>query len=285
MGIGSYLFGGDATKGLDVVGANSQYGQDILRKQLDSLGGRVAPQAQAATLGPAAQLDQTQANQARGQMQDLASRLTGIATGNAPGAGEMAINRQTGQALANQDAMARMGRGAGAALAGRNAMRNSADIGVNAAGQAAIAQRQDQDSANAMLGNTLGTMRGQDLGAAGQNAQLAQQRMLQQGAFQQQANMGNAAMRQQQMSMNDAARQNYLAQLLGIDQQQFQNQMGKNALAMQDKGIFPGLLQAGGGVLAAYAGRPGGGGGGGGIGGPVGTDPLNTMWRQQLAGR
>lgn len=260
MGVSDYLFGGNATNGLNAAGQNAQYGQDFLRKQLDDLYGhgrdRAAPQANAATLGAAAQLDQGQANQARGQMQDLASRLTGIATGNAPGAGEMAVNRQAGQALSNQDAMARMGRGPMAALSGRNAMRNSADITTNAAGQAAIAQRQDQDSANSMLGNTLGTMRGQDLGAAGQNAQFNQQRMLQQGGFNQQANMGNAQMQQQQMQINDSARQNYLNQLLGLDQQKFQNQMGINGLAMQDKGIFPGVLQAAGGVLGAYAGRP-----------------------------
>lgn len=260
MGVSEYLFGGNATQGLNAAGANSQYANDFLRKQLDDLYGygrdRAAPQAQSAQVGPAAQLDQTQANQARGQMQDLASRLTGIATGNAPGAGEMAVNRQAGQALANQDAMARMGRGPMAALAGRSAMRNAADIGTNAAGQAAIAQRQDQDSANSMLGNTLGTMRGQDLGAAGQNAGFQQQRNLTQAGFQQQTNMGNAQMQQQQMQLNDAARQNYLNQLLGLDQQKFQNQMGINGLAMQDKGIFPGVLQAGGTVLGAFAGRP-----------------------------
>lgn len=258
MSFSGYLFGGDATKGLNPEGANHSYENAFLNNQLDSIWQRNAPQAQAAQLASASQLDPSQQMQARGQMQTLADRLNGIGAGTQVGAGEMAVNRQVGQAQANQQAMARMARGTNAALAARAAARGTADIGVNGAGMAAQAQMQDQQGANGQLGGVLNEMRGGDINVAGQNANLQQQRNMLQGQFGQQVNLANQGAQLQQTGMNDQANMGYLAQMMGMDQQQFQNEMAKRGLASQDKGIFPGLLQAGGTIAASYAGRPAG---------------------------
>lgn len=245
--LGHYLVGGGADNGLQTKGQEDYYARNYLHGALDS--GQM-PQAQAAQLGQAAQLATGPQDQFRGQQMQTANYLHGILTGNQAGAGEMAVNRQVGQATAAQQAAAQMARGSNAALAARNAARNTADLGVNGAGMAAQAQMSDQQNAAGQLGALLGQGRQQDIGIAGQNAELQQQRMLQQGAFNQQANMLNPQLNLQQQGMNSQ----YLAQLLGMDQTQFQNEMAKRGLAMQDTGILPGLLQAGGAVAASAVG-------------------------------
>mgnify|MGYP001593602346 FL=1 len=141
--------------------------------------------------------DQTQSNQAREQQNQLADLLRRQASGLTPGAGEMAVNRQIGQAQAAQTAQASMARGANAALAGRTAARNTADIGVVGAGSAAQAQMQDQTNAQGQLGSLLGNMRGQDIGVAqgNQQAQL-QQQQAQLAALAQMLNVDEATLRQ-----------------------------------------------------------------------------------------
>ncbi|MGN6107230.1 MAG: hypothetical protein ACTHU0_19135 [Kofleriaceae bacterium] len=253
-GVKNWLFGGNATEGLNTRGENADFAQGFLRNQVSGLGGREAPRAQAAQLGSAAQLNGGPQDQVRQQQQQAVGHLQGIMSGQQAGAGELAVNRQVGQAGAAQQAAARMARGANAALAARNAARNTADIGLGGAQQASIAQMQDQANATGQLAGILGTMRGQDLDLAGQNAQLAQQRMLQQGQFNQQANLANQQAALAQTGMNDQAQMGYLAQLLGMDQAQFAAELAKRGLAQQDKGVFPGLLQAGGQVGAAFAG-------------------------------
>lgn len=139
---------------------------------------------------------------------DTAGRLSGIASGQQMGAGELAVNRQLGQGLAQQTAAARMARGANAAIAARNAMRNQADMTLQGAGLAGQSRLQDQQAANQQLGQLYGGLYGQDAQVAAQNAQLGQQTQLanQQAALQQQG-------------MNDALQMQALGQLLGWDQQ------------------------------------------------------------------
>lgn len=245
--------GGKAAEGLQTQGANGQYAQDYLRQQLGGVTGRQAPMATAAQLGQAAQLNAAQSDQARMQQQQQADYLRNMMTGNQAGAGELGVNRQVSQAQAAQQAMARMGRGGNAALMARNAARNTMDIGLAGAGQAAQAQMQDQQGAAGQLGGMLQGMRGQDIDVAGQNAGFQQQRMMQQGAFDQQTGLSNQDSRLRQMAMNDQASQQYMAQLLGMDAQTFQNELAKRQLAASDKGILGSALQAAGGIGAAYA--------------------------------
>lgn len=174
-------------------------------------------------------MDAGQSNQARGQQNQLAGMLFQQATGATPGAGELAVQRQASNAMAQQTSAAQMARGANAALAARTAARTNANIGGNAAGQAQIAQLQDQQSAQNQLAGLLGNMRGQDIQTAGANqqAQLAQQQ-LQLGA---------------------------LAQMLGVDQAELEASIARANVNNADKGMLGTLLQVGGQIGAAAAGR------------------------------
>jgi hypothetical protein len=212
MGFVNWMFGGDATKDMPT---GPQTG-DQQRSYLGGMLGRQAPG-----------MDASQSDQTRGQQGQLASMLFAQAQGNGPGAGEMAVNRQIGQGMAQNTAAAQMARGANASLAARNAARANSDLSVNGAGQAAIAQIQDRQSAQNQLGGLLGNMRGQDIGVAQGNQQ--------------------AQMQQQQLQLGA------LAQMLGVDVAALQQDLARRGLQMQDKGMLPGLLQVAGNVGAAYA--------------------------------
>lgn len=220
------LFGGNATKGIDAAPPQYDAATAALGQIASTAQGRAAPTM------TAAQLDPTNMNQSRAGLFDTAGRLSAIASGTQAGAGELAVNRQVGQAAASQHSMAMMARGAGSALAGRNAARNTMDIGLGGAGAAAQAQMQDQQAANQQLGSIYGQAYGQDANVAGQNAQL------QQGAAQ--ANMG-AQLTQTQM--NDSRQIQALGQQLGWDQAKINAELAKAGIAATDKGILPGLLQ------------------------------------------
>lgn len=215
----TWLLGGKATEGMASGPASGAYQQGYLQNDFMN---RTAPQMNAG-----------QSDQTRGQQGQLAGMLFQQAQGNRPGAGEMAVNRQVGSAMAQQTSAAQMARGANAALAARNAARSTADIGVNGAGMAAQAQMQDQTNAQNQLGGLLGGMRSQDIGVAQGNQQ--------------------AQMQQQQLQLQA------LAQMLNVDVATLQQDLAKRQLAAGDKGMLPGLLQMGGSALAAYAGKPGGG--------------------------
>lgn len=198
--------------------------------------GRAAPQVTGTQLAGGPQ------DQARQGLQGVATRLGAVAGGQAPGAGELAVNRQVGQATAAQTSLARSARGANAALAYRNAARNVGDIGQAGAGQAAQAQLADQQAANAQLAGVYGQMRGQDLDLASQNASLGQA-----------AQLANVQAQLQQTGMNDAQQIAALGQLLGWDQAQIQAQIQRAAIDAQDTGIFPSLLQQAGSIGAVVA--------------------------------
>lgn len=235
-GVKNLIFGGDATKGISTKPQNYDAATAQLGQIASAAGGRAAPQA------AGTQLDGVPQGQARQGLMDLTGRLGAVASGQQAGAGELAVNRQIGQASAAQASAARAARGANAALAARNAARNQADIGLAGAGQAAAAQMQDQQSANAQLGQTFGQMRQGDIDFAGQNAQLGQQ-----------AQLENMRARLAQTGMNDQQQIAALGQQLGWDQARINAELQRAAIAAGDKGILPGLLQAGAQAGATFA--------------------------------
>ncbi len=208
-GKSEWLFGGGATKDMSTQPQTADY----QRGYLQNFANRAPVTA-----------DATQSDQSRGQQQQLANMLFAQSRGQTPGAGEMAVNRQAGQSLAAQTSLASQARGANAGMAMRNAARNQADIGTNAAGQASIAQMQDQTNAQNQLGGLLGTQRGQDIGMAQGNQ--------------------NAAVQQQQMQL--AA----LAQMLGVDKAALEQDLEKRKLQTQDTGFGGSLLSGLGGIMA-----------------------------------
>lgn len=170
----------------------------------------------------AAQVDPTQQAQFRNMQVQQAQQLQGIASGQQQGAGELAAQRQVQNAVAAQQAQARMARGGqNAALAFRNAAGNTANAGLAGAGQAQQAALQDQQTAQGQLSNSLNQGRSSDLSMAGQNAQL------QQGQYGQ--NLGA---------------------LTGLNSQQLQAQSGAMNTTMNQTGILGGLLNTAGSMIA-----------------------------------
>jgi len=225
-----------------------------------------APRLGQVGLGNAAQLDPSQQAQFRERQMAQANRLGQLASGQMQGAGELAAQRQAARGIAQQQAMARMTRGMSQASGSRAAARGAMDIYGQAAGQSQIAALQDQQAANAQLGSLLGQGREADIGMASQNAQLQQQRMLQQGTFDQQRMMQQGQMDQQTQLANlqaelqqrglNAQQQNaIMQQWLSMNQAEMAGRLGQEQVAMSQPGIAGPMLQAGGQVLAAYAGN------------------------------
>jgi len=221
-----------------------------------------APQMQAAQAGPAAQMQAAQLQLGNdpfraAQLQQL-GQLQGIASGQQQGAGELAVQRQMGNALAAQQAQVRMARGGNAELAYRNAANQSAALGSTAAGMGQQAALGDQMNAQSMLGQSAGQGRGMDIGVAGQNAGYQQQAGAQnaqlqqnQGQYnatnQQGANQYNAGLQQQGQQLNS---QNYLGLLSQLGNMNA-NQLNAQGAASQNKGMIGPLLSAGGQIGAA----------------------------------
>lgn len=226
-GAHNWFVGGDASKRLN--NTNVQ-GMEQAQQQLSGLSSAQAPTVQGY------QLNADQMNQSRAGQMGVADRLGAVAGGQQAGAGEIAVNRQMGQAQANQIAMARSQRGANSAIAARNAARNSADMGLAGAGQAAQAQMSDQQAANAQLGQIYGSMYGQDAQVAAQNAQLNQQ----------------AALANQDAQLKSRALQiQALGEQRGWSQAQIDLELKRAGVEVADKGIVAGLFSGGGGMMSA----------------------------------
>lgn len=221
-----------------------------------------APQMQAAQAGPAAQMQAAQLQMGSdpfraAQLQQL-GQLQGVASGQQKGAGELAVERQMGNALAAQQAQARMARGGNAALAYRRAADQSAALGSTAAGLGQQAAMTDQMNAHGLLGQIGASGRAGDFSTANANAGYQQQAGLQNAGFQQQtgltnagfqqgANQYNAGLQQQGQQLNS---QNYLGLLDRLSNMNA-NQLAAQQGAAQNKGMIGPLLSAGGQIGAA----------------------------------
>lgn len=251
----SWLFGnGDKNAALDPANFQLQ-GGDALRQyamgQMTGAQGRGAPTAQAAQLGAAAQLNGGPQDEWRARQMGLADQYGGVASGQQMGAGEMAVRRQANQQAAQMMGGANMARGANAGIAARAAARGLGDLGVNAAGMSAQSALSDQAQARSGLAGLLGQGREQDLGLAGQNAQLQQQRMLMQGQFGQQTNLANQAAQLQQRGMNDQYGLGMLGAYGNLSQAELQARLARAGMLQGDQGHLGDLLQMGGQMAVA----------------------------------
>lgn len=240
--------------GKQVNPANAQYGDrqyvmNVAQNGMSAVNSRQAPQAQRTVLGGAPNM--APQGQARDASMQLAQTLQGIAGGQQKGAGELAVGRQTNQALANQQGAAMMARGPMAGAGALTAARNSADISGAAAGQAAQAAAGDQANANALLSQVLGQTRAQDLGVAG----MEQQQVFQQAGLDQATSLANAQARLQTMGMNDQAALAYLSTITGMNQAELAARMQQEQTQLSQPGILPGILQAGGQIAAVASDR------------------------------
>lgn len=176
---------------------------------------RIGPvvDGQAADLGPAAQsadtlLDTTKDAQFRDRQLSFADQLQQQVNGEGPSVANAQFKLAADRNIAQQSAIAASQRGAGSALAGRQAAINSAGIGQDLAAQSQIQRYKEQLDAQGLLGMTLNQGRTSDISIAGQNATLQNSnnqfntgqtntQTQVQGGLTTQANLANAAARNQ----------------------------------------------------------------------------------------
>lgn len=239
-----YLIGGLAGGPVGLGAAyvkNNQGAQDLLfggmnvpRPEVkyqhgDQIQGLINSGLQGRTNTAAPQLNAGPQDQFRTAQMQQVQQLQGIASGQQQGAGELAAQRQTQNALAAQQGMARMARGGNAGMANLAAARGAGAVGLAGAGLGQQAALQDQQAAQGMLAGALGQGRGQDLSLAGQNAQLAQQ----------------------QSAQNNQMYLQLLSQLTGMDANILAAQLGQYQVEKAQPGLLGSLLSAGGQVAAA----------------------------------
>lgn len=253
------------------------YLRDQSMAGLNSVQGRVAPQAGNTTVGQvfqgrAANIATGPQDQFRTGQLGLVNDLQGVANGTQMGAGQLAVRREGNRAIAQQQSMARMQRGGNAALAARGAAMNTGNIGLNVAGQAAQAQLADQSAARQTLAGALGQGREQDIGLATGQAGLTQgmnlanmdaqnQRVFQQAGLDQATSLANMQAKLSTMGMNDQAALAYLAQLYNVDVAEMQARLQREQIEAGKKGgsTLGGLMNVGGQILGAVAAGPVGG--------------------------
>lgn len=233
-----WLWGEDKVKQSDPTMQSGGFVRDTSRQGISGVQGRNAPQMSSAQINPAQQA------QFRSRQMALANRLTGVASGQQMGAGEMAAQRGANRAIANQQAMARMGRGAAAPTMARQAAMNTADIGVSAVGQRQQAALADQSAANQALAGVLGQGRQQDIGMATHQADLNQA-----------GSLANMEAKLKTMGMNDAAILGYLSQMTGVDQAELSARLEQDRLkvAQRNPGMAGDLLAAAGPIVTQLA--------------------------------
>jgi hypothetical protein len=155
------------------------------------------------------------------QMQQL-GQLQGLASGQMPTAGELAVRRQAAQQVAQQQAAMRMARGGDAVLAQRAGAGQIAGIGINAQGAAQRAALEGQGQAQGLLTQAAGQGRGQDM----------------------QVQIANMDAQLKQMGMDDQTRLAYLSQLTGMDAAQLQAYVAAKTGQQQMQGaLLSGLGQ------------------------------------------
>ncbi len=224
--------------------------QDVRAAQGQAYTGGDAARMQAARVGSAAMgaagaeqtnIDQSGANQWRGQQQGLAGALAARAAGQAPSAAEMQLRTGMAQGIAAQASQAAGARGVSRALAGRQLSEGVAGVTAATNQQAAQMRAQESAAAEQSLAGVLQGGREQDIGLAANQANLMQQNRQFNAANQQQANLQNAGWQQQANAQNaELMQQAGLTNAqLGQNQSQFnatqQNQMALANLGYQQQ--------------------------------------------------
>ena len=135
---------------------------------------------QAANLGTTnlfggATIDQSQQGLSRDAQQNLLTQLAAQAQGQGPSLASEQLKQATNRNLAQQMAALASQRGGNTSLAQRGLSQQAALAGQDVASQSALLRAQEQLSAQQQLAGLSSQMRGQDIGLAQSQAELAQQ--------------------------------------------------------------------------------------------------------------
>lgn len=121
----------------------------------------------------APELNQTAANQWRGQQDLLAQNLQAQMRGEGPSVAQLQMQQGLNQSLGNAASMAASQRGVSPAMAMRLAQQNQAQMAQNTVGQMGMLRAQEQMAARGELANLSNAARTQDLNAAAANQKAA----------------------------------------------------------------------------------------------------------------
>lgn len=175
----------------------------------------------------------------RGQQQQLIGQLQNAAAGNGPSVAQTQLQLATDKNMQQSLALASSGHG-NAGLRMRQAQDARASTSQDAAAQSALIKAQEQQAAQAQLGQVLGTTRTQDMGQQGADqsqALSASQLQLQQETAAQQAQQQLSDLQQKYiamgMSADQAAYQAKVDQAQFLTQSEIQQEAARNGVAIQ----------------------------------------------------
>jgi hypothetical protein len=169
-----------------------------------AMNGREAP------LAGYSSIDQTQSNEARGGLMDLASQLKARANGTgAPSLAELQMKQGMDSAINTQRSQAASARGLSPGMAQRMAANGIADAQMDTANNTSMLRAAEQSQAQGALGQLLSGVRGQDAGLATSQAGLNQG-----------VNLANQQSQIQTQGQIDAATQAYLGMGMGRETDQ-----------------------------------------------------------------
>lgn len=168
-------------------------------------------QDQQAFLANQTGIDNSQADQTRGQQQGLIQNYQDQISGQAPSIAQQQLFQGQQNNMKNALALSASGRGrVNPGLAQRNLLNSNAAGMADTNAQAALLRAQEQQAAQQGLSGLLGNMRGQDMSQSQNQATLNQQ-----------IEFANQAARQQQRQMAEQQSGNYIQNLLTARQNQF----------------------------------------------------------------
>lgn len=141
----------------------------------------------------AAQLAGADQDQARRLQMNLLQKYNDVLSGYAPSVAQSQLDRNVAGVMGNQLGIAAQARGAERAGARRLAMINAGNAQAAAGLDAALLRANESATARSQIGQTLDSLRGQDVAFADRNAQLRQGAALSNAGMRLQADEGNAA--------------------------------------------------------------------------------------------
>lgn len=199
-----------------------------------------APQMTAASLGPASlaggtMIDQTQADEARKYQMGLMGNLYDQSMGKGPSLAGAQLQAGADANLANMMS-AQGSKGGMGALAGRQLAMQGAQVGQQTAQASALARIQEQMNAQQQLGGLSSGVRAQDLGVAGQQAQLDQATAFANMGAKNQFDLAQAGFNQQAAAANQGMAGQYGMLNANLQQGANQQNLGASMWGAENKG-------------------------------------------------
>lgn len=208
-----------------------------------------------------------QSDQVRQRQLGLADRFEGVLSGQAPSLAQAQHARNMADLVGNQFGQAAAARGTGRAALIRSAMGNAAGIQAKGALDAAMLQAKEQADARAGLGSVLDSARGQDIGVATTDANLAQTAATGNADRVQRTDITQAGLTQGAQVANAGAANTRATAQAGLTQENTQANAGRT----QQRNISQGTLDQGNNQFNASQRQ-----------GAQGTNATNTLQGRQI---